>query len=427
MAPEVSEVKREEGGMSNSTTEVYEGLTGAEEVKAREARNGLRHATSLTMTKIADGLIDPKLVLSWLGGALGVPAGIVGLFVPIREAGALLPQIVLAGRVQAMRHRKWAWVAGSAGQGICAALIVLAALLLSGWVAGVAMALALGGLAVSRSLCSVSFKDILGKTVGKTRRGAVTGIAGSVSALAVLGFALILMVGSGQALWPVMAAIGMASALWLLGALLFSTLEENASEPEKGAGLNLSPLREDARLRRFVAARGALTVTALAPPYFVLLGEGQSALQALGALVLASSAASFLSSYVWGRLADRSSRLVLAASGVLAALFMALAVLADLAGWAGAPWVIPALLFGLMLAYHGVRQGRSVYLVDFAPGEQRSTYAALANTSIGLLLLAVGVLGGALAALGPQVALAGFALLSLLGAALSLGLDEVER
>ena len=181
MAPEVGEVKREEGGMSDSTTEVYEGLTGAKEVEAREARNGLRHATSLTMTKLADGLIDPKLVLSWLGGALGVPAGIVGLFVPIREAGALLPQIVLAGRVQAMRHRKWAWVAGSAGQGICAALIVLAALTLSGWVAGVAMALALGGLAVSRSFCSVSFKDILGKTVGKTRRGAVTGAAAARS------------------------------------------------------------------------------------------------------------------------------------------------------------------------------------------------------------------------------------------------------
>ena len=108
-------------------------------------------------------------------------------------------------------------------------------------------------------------------------------------------------------------------------------------------------------------------------------------------------------------------------------LFMALAVLADLAGWARAPWVIPLVLFGLMLAYHGVRQGRSVYLVDFAPKDRRSAYAALANTSIGLLLLAVGALGGALAALGPQVALAGFAVLSLLGAALALSLDEVER
>ncbi len=413
--------------MSDSTQDLYEGLTGADEVKPQEARNGLRHAVSLSMTKLADGLIDPKLVLSWLGGALGVPAALVGLFVPIREAGALLPQIMLAGRVQAMRHRKWAWVIGSAGQGICAALIVLAALMLTGWTAGVAMAVALGGLAVSRSLCSVSFKDILGKTVAKTRRGAVTGIAGSVSALAVLGFALVLMVGPGQALWPVLAAISGAAVLWLVAAALFATLEEEPSDPDPGTALDLSPLREDAQFRRFVAARGALTVTALAPPYFVLLGGGQSALQALGALMLASSAASFLSSYVWGRLADRSSRLVLAASGGVAALFMALAVLADLAGWTQATWVVPAVLFGLMLSYHGVRQGRSVYLVDFAPKDRRAAYSALANTLIGLLLLAVGVLGGALAALGPQVALVGFAVLGLLGAGLALGLQEVEQ
>ena len=81
---------------------------------ATEARNGLRHAASLSMTKVADGLIDPKLVLSWLLTALGAPAAFAGALVPIREAGALLPQILLAGWVQKMRYRKWAWVAGSA-------------------------------------------------------------------------------------------------------------------------------------------------------------------------------------------------------------------------------------------------------------------------------------------------------------------------
>ena len=409
-------------------TELYETLTGADQdAPAREARNGLRHAVSLSLTKLADGLIDPKLVLSWLAGALGVPAAIIGLFVPIREAGALLPQIVLAGRVQAMRHRKWAWVTGSAGQGICAALIALAALVLSGWTAGVVIAAALAGLAVSRSLCSVSFKDILGKTVAKTRRGAITGLAGSISSLAVLLFALALIVGQGRALWPVVGAIALAAVLWLVASAVFSRLEEAASDPEEASGLDLSPLREDAQFRRFIAARGALTVTALAPPYFVLLGGGQGLLQGLGALLLASSAASFLSSYVWGRLADRSARLVLALSGLAGAIFMILAVAADASGWAGAPWVVPAVLFGLMLAYHGVRQGRSVYLVDMAPEDARSAYAALANTAIGLLLLVVGALGGALAMLGPQIALSGFAVLSLLGAGLAHGLDEVER
>lgn len=410
------------------TVDLYENLTGAEaEVRAAEARNGLRHMAALSMTKIADGLIDPKLVLSWLAGSLGVPAAITGLFVPIREAGALLPQILMAGRVEAMAHRKWAWVAGSVGQGVAAACIALAALLLQGWAAGTAIAAALALLAVSRALCSVSYKDILGKTVEKRRRGAVTGVAGSAASLAVLGFAAVLIFGPGQETAPVVIAVALAAGLWLAAAALFSTLEERASEAA-GAGkpFDLTPLREDAQFRRFIAARGALTVTALAPPYFVLLGGGQGALRGLGALLVASAAASFVSSYLWGRLADRSSRWVLALSGFVAAGFMALAVGLDLAGLSGGLWVVPMVLFGLMVAYHGVRQGRSTYLVDMAPEDSRASYSALASTLIGALLLLVGLLGGALAALGPVVALAGFAALSALGGVLALGLAEVE-
>ncbi|MEC7256689.1 MAG: MFS transporter, partial [Pseudomonadota bacterium] len=139
-----------------------------------EARNGLRHVAALSLTKVADGLIDPKLILSWLMTALGAPGYLIGALVPLREAGALLPQIMLAPRVQAMRHRKWMWVAGSAGQGGCAALIVLAALTLQGVAAGLAICAALAGLALFRAACSVSFKDILGKTIAKRRRGAIT-------------------------------------------------------------------------------------------------------------------------------------------------------------------------------------------------------------------------------------------------------------
>ena len=58
---------------------------------AEEPRNRLVHLVSLSATKLADGLIDPKLVLSWLITALGAPAALAGLLVPVREAGALLP------------------------------------------------------------------------------------------------------------------------------------------------------------------------------------------------------------------------------------------------------------------------------------------------------------------------------------------------
>ncbi|WP_116597298.1 MFS transporter [Primorskyibacter marinus] len=408
---------------------VFQALTGSEaKADQRDARNGLRHMAALSMTKVADGLIDPKLVLSWLLNAIGAPAYLTGLLVPIREAGALLPQLALAGWVRRMKYRKWAWIAGSAGQGVSAAGIALAALTLQGVAAGLVICGLLAVLAVSRACASVSYKDVLGKTVAKTRRGAVTGVAGSASAVGVVVFALLLMSGWLQSVSALAVAVGLAACLWLGAALLFSTLKEDASEDRDAPAIDLSPLREDAQFRRYILVRGALTATALAPPYLVLLSGGDgSALGKLGALVLASAAASFVSSYVWGRLSDRSSRWVLALCGFGGALAIGAAPLAAWAGVAQIQLVIPAILFALMLAYHGVRQGRSTYLVDMSPEDERSTYAALANTVIGVLLLVTGALGGGLSLLGPVAALCAFAGLSAVGGVLALGLREVER
>ena len=48
------------------------GSGGLSQTQARhEPANFLRHAATLSMSKIADGLIDPKLVLSWLLAHLG--------------------------------------------------------------------------------------------------------------------------------------------------------------------------------------------------------------------------------------------------------------------------------------------------------------------------------------------------------------------
>jgi MFS family permease len=85
-------------------------------------------------------------------------------------------------------------------------------------------------------------------------------------------------------------------------------------------------LRKDPELSRLIVARGLLTATALAPPYLVLLASGatEETLDSLGAMLLASALAALVSGYVWGRLSDRSSRLVLVFTGLAGALGMAL-------------------------------------------------------------------------------------------------------
>ena len=409
-------------------TEAFQKLTGDEDARDRaEARNGLRHVGSLSMTKFADGLIDPKLVLSWLLNALGAPAFLVGALVPIREAGALLPQVAMAGWVASLDHRKWAWVLGSLGQGAAAAGIVVAALLLEGAAAGWAIAGLLAVLAVSRALCSVSYKDVLGRTVEKTRRGSVTGAAGSAASALVVLFALLLISGLVQNRGVVIAAIALAALLWFAAAALFSRLEEDAGDgtPGKGAA-DLSVLKDNPQLWRFIVTRGLLVSTALAPPYLVVLSGEGSGLQTLGSLVLASALASLVSSWVWGRFSDRSSRQVLIIAGIAGAVAMAVAVALAFAGLAAAWWAMPVVLFGLMIAYHGVRQGRSTYLVDMAPEDARAAYAAVSNTVIGVILLGAGALGGAASVMGPEAVLIVFAIMSAAAAVVGRGLDEVE-
>jgi MFS family permease len=396
-----------------------------------EPRNAVTAAASLVMTKLSDGLIDPKLVLSWLLTVLGAPALFVGLLVPIREAGALLPQLWTADRVHAMARRKWVWVAGSAGQGLAALVIALAALSVGGVAAGVVICAALAVLAVSRSLCSVSFKDVLGKTVAKTRRGTVTGLAGSIASAGGIGFALLLSTGWVDRFALVLGALILAAALWLVAAALFARLEEGASEPRAPGGSplrHLALLREDAQLVRFIAVRGLLTATALAPPFLVLMasGAGEARFDQLGALLLASAAASFLSSYAWGRLSDRSSRSVLIGAGALGALSLGASVVLYALGLFGATWAITACLFALMIAYHGVRSGRSTYLVDMAPKDNRAGYTAVSNTVIGVMLLASGVFGALAALFGPALPVALFAALCVGASLTALGLNEVE-
>ncbi len=427
----------------DAVTMAYEALAGEDDGRScrdipesacrEQPGNFLRHAAALGLNKAADGLSDPKLVLSWLMTHLGAPAALVGLLVPIREAGSLLPQLFTAARIRGMPRRKWAWAGAALGQGAGAAIILAAALALEGLAAGLVILAGLAVLALSRSVASVAYKDVLGKTVDKGRRGTVTGLASSWSALVVIAFALTLIAFAEARAPVVLGALALAAAAWVLAGTVFAGLTEEAGAQEGGANAlgdalaNLRYLREDAQLARFVAARGLLTATALAPPWLVVLaaGEGGAALEGLGAMVLASALAALLSGYVWGRLADRSSRRVLIWTGLSGAAGMVLTLVFWALGLAGTLWAMPLALFAIMVAHQGVRLGRSTYLVDMVGTDLRAVYTAIANTVIGVLLLASGLFGAIAGLFGAAVTLGLFAAMALGGAIVAAGLKEL--
>lgn len=409
-----------------------------QDVRSNKARNGLVHVFALALTKTADALIDPKLVLSWLLTALNAPGGMIGLLVPVREAGALLPQLALAKWVERSPQRKRFWAAGSALQGLAAIGIALVAFSLSGALAGALIIVLLAALAVARSASSVSHKDALARTITKRRRGAITGLAGSVAALSVFAVGLLMATGVFSATVSPLATIIFCAGLFFLSASwIFLRLDEpcdmDPSEGDDDEGMVaalVAPLFKDGQLRLFVASRAALAVTALAPPFVVLMSTatGGTRLGDLGPLVVASTAASFLASYIWGRLSDRSSRKTLMAAGALGAFVffvvgMSGAVLGDLAGVLGAS----ASIFAAQIAYEGVRAGRKLHLTDMAEDAFRARYTALSNTLIGLALLAGGLFGIVADVFGAHVVLLLFSGIAAVGAFLASGLDEVQQ
>ncbi len=404
------------------------------ESRERQPKHFCLHVTALAATKTGDGLIDPKLVLSWLLGALGAPAAAIGWLVPVREAGALLPQLALSRAVQNAPRLGTIWALGSIGQGAAVLAMAGAAATLEGAVAGWCIVALLAIFATCRSMSSVTYRALQGSTLVKSTRGTATGLAGTAASMLVFAFGGLLAFGVLPLTHEViLGALVLAAGLWIVAAVAVLGLHEEApreapqKERARSALGQLGLLKADPQLLRFTAVRALLAATALAPPFLVTAGlhaGSGRALGRLGPLVIASALASALSAYVWGRLADRSSRRVLIGSGLVAALpLSAVAFRPDLPESDGA---LPVALFVLMVAYQGVRLGRATHLVDMAPKDQRAAYTAVSNTVIGAVLLAGGVFGWVAEYGGQATVLGAFTGTCLLASVLAAGLEEVQ-
>lgn len=144
-------------------------------------RNFFLTVTANTLTKLGDALSNPKTVLTWILETVQAPLYLIGLLVPIRESGSMIPQLVIANYIRRQEIRKWAWVAGSVVQAFSVCAIGLTAAWLQGAAAGWTIIGLLVLFSLGRGLCSVAFKDVVGKTIPKTRRGLLGGISESIA------------------------------------------------------------------------------------------------------------------------------------------------------------------------------------------------------------------------------------------------------
>ncbi|MGI6302058.1 MAG: MFS transporter [Verrucomicrobiota bacterium] len=399
--------------------------------------NFLRIVLSNLLTQTGDALINPKTVLAWLINFAGAPAFVLGLLVPIRESGSLIPQLAIAAWVRRKPVRKWVWVIGSCLQGAAVAAMGVTALTMNGMAAGITLLLELVVFSLARGLCSVASKDVMGKTIPKTRRGRVSGIASGLSGIVVGLIGLWMFFGRPDSAGPWFYAILLfvAAAFWWIAALVFGSIEEEPGETAGGGNAgaealkSLGLLSRDRQFRHFVITRALMITSALVAPYYVTLAQRSSggSTGVLGLLILAGGLASSLSAPTWGKMADRSSRRVLIwASSLAAGLGITVFVLERSLGDAVPNWVYPFAFLLLGIAHAGVRLGRKTYLIDMAGGNKRTDYVAVGNTLIGVILLAAGGVTAALSFLAPEVLILGLAMISLIGVVSAIRLPEVQ-
>ena len=203
---------------------IYEALTNDEDTRlCREiGENACREVPqnftlillSYCLTKLGDAIANPKTTVAWLTSMVGAPAFVLGLIVPIRESGSMIPQLFIGGAIRRLPVRKWVWVAGSLGQAVCIA--GLAVFAVSRFFPGLSNTLwflpaAYFVLSLAHSGVRVGRKTYVVNLASGNKRTDYVAISNTVIGI------LLLLVGAVGALAPVVGNDGVIGLLALMG------------------------------------------------------------------------------------------------------------------------------------------------------------------------------------------------------------------
>ena len=393
---------------------------------------------SNTFSKLGDVLANPKTVLAWLLKYINAPLFLISFIVPIRESFSMLPQIVIANYIRQLPVRKWIWVIGSVLQFCSMIGIGLVALNFTGNQAGILIIILLIVFSLSRGFCSIASKDVLGKTIPKTRRGRLNGYSTSISGILVIVSGALMLINSNnnQGIKYYTFIIFTAAFLWLLAALVFAAINEFPGETSGGRnGLKealskINIIKTDKAFRKFLIVRSLLLCSALVAPFYIILAQKHIGSKPilLGIFIITNGLASAFSAPYWGKKADISSKNVLVKASLIASILGVLVF--SLTSWVplirNAIWFYPVVYFILGIAHDGVRLGRKTYIVDMATGDKRTEYVAVGNTIIGLILLITGGVSALLSLFSVEGIVLGLSILGLIGAYAGSKLDDIE-
>ncbi len=352
-----------------------------------------------TLTKLAEAIISPSLTLAWILSFLNAPVFLIGSLVPAKDVGSLLPQLIVSGKIRRFAIRKYFWSIAALIQSLC---MFAGALLMYFFdqkeFTAYLIILLIFIFSLASGIGSVSFKDVVGKTIPKGERGQMLSYRSSFGAALALMAGLYLSFfvknqGSASLYTLLFASAGI---LWFLASVCFYLIIEEKGATDGGR----SPINElkegfkliktDTNYRNFLITRALLMGIPLLQPFYVVLANQvtNQSFKSLGYLIVVSSLAQVISSPLWGKIADKSSLKLLrlasgiAVGGIIYACIITLITEANITIY----YILP-LFFINAVAYAGARLSRKTYLVDYAPEDNRPTYVAMASTFIGVFTI----------------------------------------
>jgi sugar phosphate permease len=417
---------------------LYEFVFEEEEARACEAipeeacreapRNFFLNVTNGSASKLAEQLVSPGVTLPWMLNALGAPVFYSGLLVPLRNGLALLPQLAISARIRSLPVRKHAWVVSAMVQAASIVGMLLAVAFLRGAPAGILIAAMVAVFSLASGVASVSFKDVVAKTIPKGKRGRLLGVRGTIGGALTLAAAFVLYLGVGGAeqITPYVALLAAGTVLWLVAAAAFARIDEQPGATQGGRNAldeireARTALGEDRNLTRFVVERILLLAVPFLQPFYVVIALSATGerIGGLALFVAATGLANVLSSHIWGLFSDRDSRSVMSIAAALGAVtgayVLGMSFLPDAAQ--SSLLYMPALFFN-GVAQGGTRLGRKTYLVDYAPDDKRALYVGVSNSIVGVFTLA-GAAFGALAQVASVDAAVAVLVAALIAAAL---------
>lgn len=405
--------------------------------KAREHTpiNAARIVSANILTKLGDALANPKTVITWIMTSAGVSVGLISLIVPIRESGSMIFHTVIASVIQSYQFRKGVWILGSVLQGLSVIAMGIATMWYTGSSFGIVMVGLLTLFSLARGLCSVSAKDVLGKTVPKTRRGRINALSSSLSGILVFIVGGFLIQGSDRYSNETLGILLVcAGTLWFLASFVYRGIKEFPGEISNNKHVlkesihKLMMIGSDKVLRRFIIARSLLLCSALITPFFLTLGQRDlgTNISLLGAFVVINGIGTFIGGPLWGSLADTNSSKLMAIGGILSASigFSSLVVPSLTFIQSHTLWYYLIGFLILIISHEAVRLGRKTYVVDIAQGNKRSTYVAVSNTAIAIILLIIGVATALISSISLPLVIIVLSSMGILGGYMSMQLKK---